>query len=324
MKTTKLFKVGALAMAILTMFVGCGGPKNDKAAQDAVHTAMVNSSKVKSENYDLLLSGKITTGKDSQVQFKELVGTLDFAGVFDMKTKDDPKFTLKIDAKGTIDGGKEQSIAGEMLLANKNFYFTVGKLNIEAVPELYKTAIDQFMNKWWSVELPPESFSKLTAGAADDKDLTPEQKQIKDLLEKTQFFKNVSDLGADKVGEVAAEKYSVELDKEAFKNYLTEAAKISGQDSQQPDAAQIDKFMALVEFKGNVWVSKDDQMLRKIDGTVKVAPGTETDNSTITLQATYTVDNLNKDVKVDAPAKSEKFDISKFLGAAAPAIPEVK
>ena len=327
MKTTKLFKVGALALATLTIFVGCGGQKNDKVAQDAVHTAMVNSSKVKSENYDLLLSGKITAGKDSQTQFKEIDGTLNFSGVFDMKTKDSPKFTLKIAAKGTMDGGKEQSIEGEMLLASKNFFFSVSKLNLEAVPELYKTAIDQFMNKWWSVELPPESFARLTTGAVDDKDLTPEQKQIKDLLEKTQFFKNVSDKGADKVGDVAAEKYYVELDKEAFKNYLTEAAKISGQESQQPDAAQIDKFMALVEFKGNVWVSKDDQMLRKIDGTVKIAPGVETDNSTITLQATYTVDNLNKDMKVDAPAKSEKFDISKFLGAAAPvapAIPAVK
>lgn len=308
-----MLKVGALVLATLTILVGCG-PKNDKAAQDAVHTAMVNTSKVKSESYDLLLNGKITAGKDSAAQFKELKGSLDFSGVFDMRAKEDPRFTLKIDAKGTVDGGKEQAVAGEMLLASKNFFFSISKVSVDGIPDLYKTAVDQFMNKWWSVALPPESFAKLTASAGDDKDMTPEQKQLKDLMEKTQFFKNVSDLGSDKVGSVVAEKYSVELDKEAFKTYLTEATKITGQATKSADMAQFDKLMALVEFKGNVWISADDQMLRKVDGTVTIAPGAETDNAAMDFQATYTVDNLNKDVKVEAPAKSEKFDLSKALG----------
>lgn len=319
MKTTKMLKVGALALATLTMLVGCG-PKNDKAAQDAVHTAMVNSSKIKSENYDLALKGKITAAKDSTAKFKELNGTMDFGGVFDMRTKEDPKFTLNIGVKGTVDGGKEQNIGGEMLLANKNFYFTVSKLDVDGIPDLYKAAVDQFMNKWWTVALPPESFAKLTASAGDEKDMTPEQKQLKELMEKTQFFKNVSDVGADKVGDVATEKYSVELDKEAFKTYLTEASKITGQATAATDLAQFDKLMALVDFKGNVWISQDDQMLRKVDGTVVIAAGAETGNVDMNLQATYTVDNLNKDVKVEVPAKADKFDLAKLLGMpAAPA-----
>lgn len=313
MKTTKMLKVGALVLATLTILVGCG-PKNDKAAQDAVHTAMINTSKVKSESYDLTLKGKVTAAKDSTAQFKELNGSLGFSGVFDMKTKEDPKFTLKIDAKGTIDGGKEQAVAGEMLLASKNFYFSINKVSVDGIPDLYKAAVDQFMNKWWSVALPPESFAKLTASAGDDKDMTPEQKQIKELMEKTQFFKNVSDKGADKVGSVDAEKYSVELDKEAFRTYLTEVSKITGQATKSEDMAQFDKLMALVEFKGNVWVSKDDQMLRKVEGTVVIAAGAETNNLAMNFETSYTVDNLNKEVKVEAPAKSEKFDLSKALG----------
>ncbi len=313
MKTTKMLKVGALVLTTLTIFVGCG-PKNDKAAQDAVHTAMVNTSKVKSESYELLLDGKVTAEKDSTAQFKVLDGTLGFGGVFDMRTKENPKFTLKVDAKGTMDGGKEQAVGGEMLLANKNFYFSINKVAVDGIPDLYKTAVDQFMNKWWSLDLPAESLASLSANSGDEKDMTPEQKQLKELMDKTQFFKNVKDKGADKVGEVAAQKYSVELDKEAFKVYLAESAKITGQDAKTADLAQVDKMMALVEFKGDVWISKDDQMLRKMDGKVTVAAGAETDNIAMDFQITYTVDNLNKDVKVEVPAKSEKFDLSKMLG----------
>lgn len=313
MNITKMLKVGALVLATLTILVGCG-PKNDKAAQEAVQKAMVNSSKVKSESYDLTLKGKVTAAKDSTAQFKELDGSMGFSGVVDMRKKEDPKFTLKIDAKGTVDGGKEQAVGGEMILVNKSLYFSINKLAVDGIPDLYKAAVDQFMNKWWSVVLPPESFDKLTASAGDEKDMTPEQKQIKELMEKTQFFKNVKDKGADKVGSVDAQKYSVELDKEAFKTYLNEVSKITGQATKSEDMAQIDKLMALVEFKGNVWVSKDDQMLRKVEGTVVIAAGTETNNLAMNFQTSYTVDNLNKDVKVDAPAKSEKFDLSKMLG----------
>lgn len=313
MNITKMLKVGALVLATLTILVGCG-PKNDKAAQEAVQKAMVNSSKVKSESYDLTLKGKVTAAKDSTAQFKELDGSMGFSGVVDMRKKEDPKFTLKIDAKGTVDGGKEQAVGGEMILVNKSLYFSINKLAVDGIPDLYKAAVDQFMNKWWSVVLPPESFDKLTASAGDEKDMTPEQKQIKELMEKTQFFKNVKDKGADKVGSVDAQKYSVELDKEAFKTYLNEVSKITGQATKSEDMAQIDKLMALVEFKGNVWVSKDDQMLRKLEGTVVIAAGTETNNLAMNFQTSYTVDNLNKDVKVDAPAKSEKFDLSKMLG----------
>lgn len=313
MNITKMLKVGALVLATLTILVGCG-PKNDKAAQEAVQKAMVNSSKVKSESYDLTLKGKVTAAKDSTAQFKELDGSMGFSGVVDMRKKEDPKFTLKIDAKGTVDGGKEQAVGGEMILVNKSLYFSINKVAVDGIPDLYKAAVDQFMNKWWSVVLPPESFDKLTASAGDEKDMTPEQKQIKELMEKTQFFKNVKDKGADKVGSVDAQKYSVELDKEAFKTYLNEVSKITGQATKSEDMAQIDKLMALVEFKGNVWVSKDDQMLRKLEGTVVIAAGTETNNLAMNFQTSYTVDNLNKDVKVDAPAKSEKFDLSKMLG----------
>ncbi len=322
MKTMKMIKVGVLALTSLTILAGCGGAKNDKVAQDAVHTAIVNSSNVKSENYSLILDGKVTAGKDSTAQFKELKGSLNFSGAYDIKTKDDPKLTLKIGAKGTVDGGKEQSVGGEIVLANKNFYFLIGKLDVDGIPDLYKVAVDQFLNKWWSVALPPESLAQFNAGAADDANLTPEQKQLKELMKKTQFFKNVKAAGADKVGDVEAEKYSVELDKEALKTYLTEAAKISGQSAEGGDLEQVTKLVNTVEFKGSVWVSKDDQMMRKLDGTMTIAESPETAGSAISFQATYMVDNLNKAVKVEAPAKSEKFDLSKIMGIpAAPVAP---
>jgi hypothetical protein len=321
-----MLKVGALALATLTILSGCSwlGAKNDTVAQDAVQAALVNSTKVKSENYDLLLKGKVKAGNDSKAQFKELDGSLGFSGVYDMKVQADPKFTLKVDVKGSVDGGKEQSVNGEMRLMNKTLYFSAAKLETDAVPAAYQLAITQFLNKWWSVELPPESFATLTTGAVDDKDLTPEQKQVRELMEKARFFKNVKSVGSDKVGEVVAEKYSVELDTAAVNKYLKDVLKITNATAAEAEVAQIDKMTAALGFKGNVWVSKDDQMMRKIDGAVTLAASEATNNLALNFQVTYTVDNLNKDAKVELPAKSEKFDISKILGLpAAPAVPAV-
>jgi hypothetical protein len=324
MKTTKMLKVGVLALATLTILAGCSGSKNDNVAQETVQKSLVNSTKVKSENYDLLLKGKVTAGKDSKAKFKEIAGSLGFSGVFDMKVQTDPKFTLKVDVKGAIDGGKEQLLNGEMRLANKNMYFSVAKVESEMIPEAYKLAATMFLNKWWSLELPPESFASLTAGAVDDKDLTPEQKQIRTLMENARFFKNVKNLGADKVGDVAVENYSVELDTEALSKYLKDVAKITNATTADAEAAQIDKMTALLKFKGNVWVSKDDMMMRKVDGMATIAAGEASNNLDLNFQFTYTVENLNKDAKIEVPAKAEKFDLSKILGLpAAPAVPAV-
>lgn len=325
MKTTKMLKVGALALATLTILAGCSGSKNDTVSQELVQTALVNSTKVKSENYDLLLKGKVTAGKDSTAQFKELEGSLGFSGVYDMKVKTDPKFTLKVDAKGTIDGGKEQALNGEMRLMNKNIYFSVNKLEVDAIPAAYKLAVTQFLNKWWFVELPSESLASLTAGAVEDKDLTPLQKQVRELMQNARFFKNVKDEGADKVGDVVVEKYSVELDTDAVNKYLKDVSKITDPTVPEEDYARIDKMTALLGFKGNVWVSKDDVMMRKVDGMLTIAAGETTNNLALNFKATYTVENLNKDVKVELPAKPEKFDLSKILGLpAAPAAPAKK
>lgn len=313
MKITKMLKGGILALAALTIFAGCSlfGAKPSKEAQDAVHTAMINSSNVKAGTYDITFSGKVTPGKESKAQFKELNGSLNFGGVYDTKVKNDPKFSFKADIKGSVDGGKEQSVSGEMRLVQKNAYFSIGKLEVEAIPALYQAAIAQFLNKWWYVALPPESFANLSTG--DEKDMTPEQKQMKALIEKTQFFKNVSDKGADKVGAVDAEKYSIELDKDAFRVYLTEAAKISV-GSKSADMAGVNKFMKDVEFKGNVWVGKADQTMVKIDGTVSLVPSADNDNNSGSFKITYTT--VNGDVKLDVPAGAELFDIAKIMGGA--------
>lgn len=316
-----MLKVGVLALATLTILTGCTwfGAKDNTAAKEAVRTAISNSFKVKSESYDVLLDGSVTPAKDAKAQFQEAKGNADFSGVYDTRVKENPKFTLKADVKGTIDGGKEQSVAGEMRLSDKNFYFSVSKFSVDGVPDIYKAAITQFMNKWWVIALPPESFASLSNSSVDDKDLTPQQKQIRDLIAKTDFFKNITDEGADKVGDVTAEKYSVELDKVALKNYVTEVAKINGQTTQQTDLDQFDKLMALVDFKGNVWVSGDDKMLRKAEGQLVISAGVETGNMAMNLKAAYTVGDLNKDVKVEVPAGAEKFDLNKMLGA--PAVP---
>ncbi len=313
MKAAGNLKLGILGLVTLTILSGCGGPKNDPKAQEELQKAMVNSYNVKSGSYSMKLSGQVTADKNAkaEAEFKELNGSIDLSGVVDVRTSGDTKFTLKIDGKGSVNGEKEQSVGGELRVAEKNAYFSLNKLEVDSMPDLYKAAVAAFLNKWWYIALPADAIKGFNAAAIDEKDMTPEQKQLKELVEKTKFFKNVTDMGEDKVGSLVATKYSVELDKEAFNSYLAEVSKISG---QSRDLGDFNKFMKSVEFKGSAWVSKEDKMFRKLEGKATIAPSEETANASMKFQIGFLQDDLEKDVKVEVPAGAELFDLGKILG----------
>lgn len=313
MKKTSLFKVGILSLAALMIFAGCGA-KVDKKAQEAVKTAIANSYKVKSGNYAISADGKLTT-TDPSAGFKELGGSLDISGVYDASKSTDPKLTLALGAKGSVDGGEEQSLSGELRAVDKNFYFKVGNLDKLAALGPYGDLVAPFLNKWWFVEMPAEAIESFGVYGDDEANLTPTQKAMKKLNDETMWFTNVKNEGDDKVDGVDAVKYSVELDKEAMKKYIVESGKISGEELNEGDEKDMKEVFDLVDFKGNVWSSKKDNVAIKVDGTVTLKAAEKTDNTGFSFDVSYTISNVNGAVTVEVPADAEKFDPFATIGA---------
>lgn len=313
MKKTNLFRFGILSLVILAVFAGCGA-KNDKKAQEAVKTALTNSYKVKSGDYNVSADGKITT-TDPSAGFKELNGSIDLSGVYDVNQVTDPKFTFVMKVDGSADGGEKQALEGELRMSGKNYYFIVGNSDIFSALGPYKDLVVPFLNKWWYVKVPDEAVEAFGVYGDNEADLTPKQKEMKKLSEDTMWFTNVKNNGDDKVDGVDAVKYSVELDKEALKKYVAESRKISGDELSEGDAEKMEEVLDLVDFKGNLWASKKDNIAIKLEGTVILAADKKTDNTGFSFDVAYTISNVNGAVDIQVPADAEVFDPLATMGA---------
>ncbi len=321
----KLFKVGAVVLITSIVFSGCSffGGKNDPEAQAAIQTAMINMTTVKSANYEFVMDGKVeSTDKENAAGFQELSGSVNLSGSYDTNKKADPKFSIEISGKGSADGGAEKSFEGEMRVANGNFYFILSKisdlgLGDDEMSQAYKQMLDAFINKWWYRALPADSLSGFGMYSGEESELTPQEKQLKDLYEKTMFFKDVQLAGDEAVGSAAADKYSVTLDKKAFKEYIVETSKIMGQESNKGDLMEMDDFFESMEFSGFVWISKDGKMPIKMAGELEIEDDGDSVGDTgmkMDFNVSYTVDNLGGTVTVEAPADAQLFDIMTLLG----------
>lgn len=310
MKKTSMFRAGVLILATITIFAGCGA-KDEKEAQEAVKTAMSNTYKIKSGDYVFAVDGKMTASNEN-AGFKELSGSLGVSGVYDANNVTDPKFTMVVDAKGSADGGEEQSLKAEVRMVNKNFYFMVGNLEFAAAGP-YSDMVTPFLSKWWFAEMPPEAIEGFSV-YGDDADLTPEQKQLKALAEGTMWFKNVKDEGDDNVDGAEATKYSVELDKEALKKYVIESSKFGDVELSEEDIKETEAALDLLEFSGDLWVSKNENVVIKLQGALSLKADEKTDNVGFALDTAYSSTNLNGAVNVAVPEGAEKFDPLATLG----------
>ena len=68
-------------------------------------------------------------------------------------------------------------------------YFVLNSLS-DFDGELPKALIEPYIGKWQSIVL-PEEISKEIAFFGDETNMTPEQKEMRELFEKTMFYKNV-------------------------------------------------------------------------------------------------------------------------------------
>lgn len=280
------------ALLLLSLLAsGCNLFK--KSPQEVVDRGMERFAEVKKMSSKLVLSG--TVQPPAGELSSKIIFALDANGKNDMSNHKSPKFDMKLSLTA---GSDALSGSGEVLLrsADKKIYVNLANLNFPGESgEALKTQLGSLLNTWWFIPLGDENpIGKLTE----------EQKALKEKFKETKFFVNAQEDGAEEVAGMESTRYRVDIDKEAFKNFVLEVARISGNQPTPEEEQAIADSLKDVEFSGAVWVG-DDKTLHRVRGTIAVQPKQGPSTS---LEIDYSVWDFGKDVEVSAPEGAQEFN----------------
>ncbi len=311
MQRKSLVSGGVIALTAALVFSGCQQVPQ-RAPEEVVKAGMKNLVAVTSHEFDLSVKGDL---KGPQGEKPESVKfNLSLGGSADLKDNKDPKINLKFEGSGNAD---EQTASGsaEIRLNKEAVYFTLAKLTSSG-GEVPKEFVDLYVGKWWMLPIPPEALDEITSSIPEggsQEAMTPEQKRMRELFEGTQFFKNIKFVAMEDVKGAQSYHYSAELDKDAFAAFALKAAAEQGQEMSETDKADMQAAMKKFDFVGNVWVTKDGEILNQVSGDVKLVGATDEPSGTVTVKLSLW--NFNKPVSVTAPTGAEEFPIQEIMGA---------
>ena len=314
MKRKSLQIIGVLAITAAMVFAGCQQAAPQKAPEQVVKDGIKGLTAVTSYEFEMAMKGDLT-GPSGQtpaaVKFNFALG-----GSADMKDNNDPKINLKFDGSG---GADDQSASGsaEFRMNKDALYFTLAKLDTKGGQPLPKEMVDKYIGKWWKIVIPPNALKEFTASlpqGGSQQNLTPEQQKLKDLFEKTQFFKNIKFVAVEDVKGEQSAHYSADLDKDAFMAFAEEAAKLKdGTVLSDADRKDMQDAMKKFDFMGNIWVGQTSGVLNQVSGDIKLA-GTSASEPSGTISMRVTLWNFNKPVTIQIPADAQEFPIGGLLG----------
>ncbi len=294
--------------------MGCGAQEQPQMTPDeVVKEGVKNLYEVNSGEYEINLKGEAVGAEGMTPQNIDFDVNLE--GIFDYSSKILPKYTMRLNGAAIVDGGSEESLSLELRLDNENMY-----VYISEVPSLDGALpaemVELFADQWWSLPIPEEAKAAAQAAmeeadAGMERELTAEEKQMKELVENTTFFGNLKFKGTEKVAGVDSYRYSAELDKEALKDFMTSAASMQGQVVSSADIENLNAMLEATYLPVDVWVGVEDLILRKVEGVMEVTPE---DAGTMDLEFELVLSSLGEDVEIQSPQDAQEFDPMMMFG----------
>jgi hypothetical protein len=230
----------------------------------------------------------------------------------------------------------ELSLGLEARSINKLIYFRINNLDVR-----FSDLNSKFLNepkvnlssKWVKIDL-EELKKQLGEFKYEEKELTPEQiKKIKNTIKQTKFVKIVKKLPDEKIEGVKTHHYEFTIDKEEFKNLITniwniitEENKKNGtstgendnefmnnlMDQEVKDTVMnfVDEFSKKVNSKSEIWIGKKDLLPYKIELNFELKNPEEL-GGLKTINFTISFKNFNKPLQIEEP--KETISLEEFL-----------
>lgn len=318
---TKASAVGGLLVLSMALY-GCQGigapaaPSQEapaKPAEEVVQDGIAKLSDVKAYTFDLDVKGDLKGPADSlpaSVKFN-----LGFGGGLDVISATDPKMNLKID--GSFDADTDgATVAAEIKMNKEAIFLNLMSLEGRGQVMVPQEIMDQYAAKWWKLPIPPEALEEFAQNLPQggDENLTPEQKEMKDLVKNTKFFKDIKFEGVEKISGEDSYKYSAVLDENAFADFVVKSSEMQGTTMSETEIADLKKGFEYFDFGGQIYVGKDSGVMNKMVGTLTFVENAELGNPSGTVNVEMTVADLNKAITVDAPAEAEEIPMEALMG----------
>lgn len=257
------------------------------------------------------------------------------------ESAEDPNVSMKVDlnGEGTLEGQSGKvSLAGELRSLGETSYFFLEDVGVDTGNPQNDSMVTfvstLFKSKWFSIDSALLEGSGLTGN-----EINPEE--YLRVFSQNQILTFKEDLGS--------RTYKVDLDPEAFANFMIESAKLQGEELPEEGIAFLKSSMAPEVIKAAgvsydirvtidkeynfSWIKLDFTMDTpdsedKIDLLVEADMQGEPQNGSIegtlelevegsesgSLTMSFSIDSKEKEVLVEAPENAEPFDPSLFLG----------
>lgn len=302
-KFSKMLAASGILVVALGL-TGCQNAAPQKAPEVALQEGISKLSGITSYGFNLGVKGDLN-GPEGKTPAKVNLD-LAFTGGIDMKDAKDPKFNL--DAKGSMmadaDGGNGEvgfRLNKEAIFANLMSLEGKGAV---VIPDEMKA---QLVGKWWTMPIPPAALDEMAKSlpSGGDANLTDDQKQMKALVEQTQFFKNVKFVGMESVGGEQSAHYSAELDKDAFMTFIGKVSDIQKQPMDDAAKAEMKSSLDSIDFSGDMYVGQTSGALNEVKGNLVFKPKADNSSPSGTVMLSLMLSDLNKPVVVEAPKDAQ-------------------
>ncbi|MBP9718595.1 hypothetical protein KBD59_04865 [Candidatus Gracilibacteria bacterium] len=284
-------RFGAVVMTLMLVLSACSFSKKDPAV--AVQEGFVKMLENHEASTAATVSGTVA-GPAGEVPSKmnfsmNLTGSSDSTDL--AKTKFDQTIKIEVAADDLKGGGTLYLRSdGTDIFAKISDLSVPGEKGVAAVAQL-----EPLMNKWWKI--PADVSSQL-------KQTEEEQKKLTEKLKTLTPFTNVVEDGEEDVHGDSSTRYRVDINKDAIKEFILEAARVGGNVMDTETVSAIEDGLKDVQFSGAVSVNNDGYMNR-IKGTITIQP---TDGTSGSFDFDMTSWNIGDKVEISAPEGAADFN----------------
>jgi hypothetical protein len=302
-------KRALIALCCLPLFLGLSGCNlfggtPEKDPQVVLKEMIKNASTVKSADFILTPSMKVKS-PEGNFNFN-----IDLSGKFDKNDIQSPKYDFNLDLSMKMEDPnfKDEGMLNLafMFIKDKG-YVKINDLRIPASIQMfvaqYLDLVNEYKAKW--IELKSDSLPETVQNQLIAEE-TAEEKQIRELAEKTEFFEVLKNYGAENLNGANVYHYDVTLNKENFKIFAKETAKINGEELSTTELSDMDETLEKLTMTMGLWIGVLDSLPYKVDLTANAKE--EKQNLEFEIILTGNINKYNTDQQIVAPAPTTNID----------------
>lgn|SRR3990167_6348804 len=232
------------------------------------------------------------------------------------------------------------SLGAEIRLVDDTLYAELTKVSASMSTLLGVVPITSFENKWYSFSYKPFDKAKdLVSGlpSADQNmlgNLTTDQKDhLSQIAKDASLIKQTAKLSDEVITGESSYHFAFDLDRPGIVAYLksiTEYINSIGKDNSVLSAFDATSFSkqldSLKDFKGEIWIGKNDKLMHKIVISFGIQPDPVKDEQ-VKTNMVFIFSGYNQPVSIVAPAESVPFETlisSMMSGSSTSTPPKVK